>query len=91
MPKTKHNFREFFYLYVPDNPKANKKAICWSCIKKHTLPIASLTPECFVSSKVLLCRNHLKNCVNFKNDYNEDERIEILSRQVPEDKKKKLR
>ena len=75
MPKTKHNFREFFYLYVPDNPKANKKAICSSCIKKHTLPIVSLNPECFVSNKALLCRNHLKNCVNFKNDYNEKKKL----------------
>ncbi|PKY60881.1 hypothetical protein RhiirA4_485112 [Rhizophagus irregularis] len=53
--KEKHNFREFFYLCIPDNPKANKKAVCFSCIRKHTLPIAISKPKCFVSNKALLC------------------------------------
>ena len=76
----------FFYLCAPDNPKANKKTVCYSCTKKHTFPITSSNPECFVSNKALLCHNHLKKCVNFMNDYNE--RNEILSHQVPEDIKK---
>ncbi|PKK57974.1 hypothetical protein RhiirC2_797076 [Rhizophagus irregularis] len=29
--KEKHNFREFFYLCIPDNPKANKKAVSLLC------------------------------------------------------------
>ncbi|PKY18204.1 hypothetical protein RhiirB3_454056, partial [Rhizophagus irregularis] len=86
--KEKHNFREFFYLCTPDNPKANKKAVCFSCIRKHTLPIAISKPECFVSNKALLCRNHLKKCENFAHEYHESEREEILSRKVPEDEKK---
>jgi len=88
MGKEKHNFREFFYLCEPDNPKANKKAVCFSCIRKHTLPIAVSKPECYVSNKALLCRNHLKKCENFASEYNEIERQEILSRKVPEDEKK---
>ncbi|PKY32357.1 hypothetical protein RhiirB3_450486, partial [Rhizophagus irregularis] len=71
-----------------DNPKANKKAVCFSCIRKHTLPIAISKPECFVSNKALLCRNHLKKCENFAHEYHESEREEILSRKVPEDEKK---
>ncbi|CAB4424802.1 unnamed protein product [Rhizophagus irregularis] len=35
-----------------------------------------------------LCRSHLKKCLNFEQEYNEDERKEILLRSVPEDKKK---
>lgn len=88
MGKEKHNFREFFYLCTPDNPKANKKAVCFSCVRKHTLPIAISKPECFVPNKALLCRNHLKKCENFAQEYHESEREEILSRKVPEDEKK---
>src|SRR5688572_17386939 len=65
MGKEKHNFREFFYLCTPDNPKSNKKAVCFSCIRKYTLPLAISKPECFVPNKALLCRNHLKKCENF--------------------------
>ena len=83
-----HNFCEFFLLTTPDNPKANKKAVCWSCIRKHTLPIAQTRPDCFVSNKAKLCRAHLKKCLNFEQEYNDDERNEILSRCVPEDEKK---
>ncbi|CAB4429287.1 unnamed protein product [Rhizophagus irregularis] len=86
--KEKYNFREFFYLCIPDNPKANKKAVCFSCIRKHTLPIAISKPKCFVSNKALLCCNHLKKCENFAHEYHESEREEILSRKVPEDEKK---
>ena len=88
MGKEKHNFREFFYLCSPDNPKANKKAVCLSCIRKHTLPLAISKPECYVSNKALLCRNHLKKCENFALEYHESERQEILSCKVPEDEKK---
>lgn len=88
MGKEKHNFREFFYLCAPDNPKANKKAVCFSCIRKHTLPVAISQPECYVPNKALLCRNHLKKCENFASEYHESERQEILSRKVPEDEKK---
>src|SRR2546429_3973414 len=88
MGKEPHNFREYFYLCAPDNPKANKKAVCFSCIRKHTLSIAISKPECFVSNKALLCRNHLKKCENFASEYNENERQEILSYKVPEDEKK---
>src|SRR5256885_15589054 len=83
-----HNFREFFYLTSPDNPKANKKAVCNSCIRKHTLSIAVTKPECFVPNKALLCRNHLRKCENFASEYNESEKQEIISRKVPEDEKK---
>jgi hypothetical protein len=89
MGKDKHNFREFFYLCTPDNPKANKKAVCLSCIRKHTLPLAISKPECYVPNKALLCRNHLKKCENFASEYHESERQEILSRKVPEDEKKR--
>ena len=89
MGKDKHNFREFFYLCTPDNPKANKKAVCLSCIRKHTLPLAVSKPECYVPNKALLCRNHLKKCENFALEYHESERQEILSRKVPEDEKKR--
>lgn len=88
MGKEQHNFREFFFLAVPDNPKANKKAVCLSCIRKYTLPVAQTNPDCFVSNKAKLCRSHLKKCLNFEREYNEDERKEILSRRVPEDEKK---
>ncbi|GES95927.1 ribonuclease H-like domain-containing protein [Rhizophagus clarus] len=88
MGKEKHNFREFFYLCAPDNPKANKKAVCFSCIRKYTLITAITKPECFVSNKAILCRNHLKKCENFASEYSEDEKQEILSRKVPEDAKK---
>src|SRR5687768_15014307 len=54
MGKEKHNFREFFYLCTPDNPKSNKKAVCFSCIRKYTLPLAISKPECFVPNKALL-------------------------------------
>jgi len=87
--KGKHNFREFFYLAASDNPKANKKAVCLSCIRKHTLSVAVSDPSCFVPNKGLLCRNHLRKCVNFEIEYNESEQQEILSRSVAEDKKKK--
>ncbi|CAB4441082.1 unnamed protein product [Rhizophagus irregularis] len=87
--KEKHNFCEFFYLCTPDSPKANKKAVCFSCIRKHTLPIAISKPECFVPNKALLCRNHLRKCENFAHEYHESEREEILSCKVPEDEKKK--
>ncbi|CAB4395944.1 unnamed protein product [Rhizophagus irregularis] len=74
----KHNFREFFFLAAPENPKANKKAVCWSCIQKHTLPVALTNSDCFVSNKAKLCRSHLKKCLNFEQEYNEEERKEIL-------------
>ena len=61
MGKEKHNFCEFFYLCSPNNSKANKKAVCLLCIKKHILSIATTKPECFVSNKALLCCNYLKN------------------------------
>jgi hypothetical protein len=83
-----HNFREFFFLAAPENPKANKKAVCWSCIRKHTLPVALTNSDCFVSNKAKLCRSHLKKCLNFEQEYDEEERKEILLRSVPEDKKK---
>lgn len=83
-----HNYREFFFLTKPDNPKANKKAVCFSCIRKYTLSIAITRPDCFVSNKAKLCRAHLKKCSNFEQEYNEDERKEILSRHIPEDEKK---
>jgi hypothetical protein len=54
MGKEKHDFVNYF-LCEPDNPKANKKAVCFSCIRKH-LPTSK--PECHVPN--LLCRNHLK-------------------------------
>ena len=73
----------------PDNPKANKKAVCLSCIRNYTLPVALTKPECSVSNKAKLCRSHLRDCENFKADYNENEVIEILSRPVPEDTRKK--
>src|SRR5947207_13158102 len=88
MGKEKHNFREFFYLTTPNNPKSNKKAVCLPCIRKHTLSVATTNPECFVPNKALLCRNHLKKCENFASEYNESEKQEILSRKVPEDEKK---
>lgn len=83
-----HNYREFFFLTKPDNPKANKKAVCFSCIRKYTLSIAITRPDCFVSNKAKLCWAHLKKCSNFEQEYNEDERKEILSRHIPEDEKK---
>lgn len=88
MGRQGHNFREFFHLAEPDNPKANKKAVCLSCVRKYTLPIALTNPDCFVSNKAKLCRSHLRDCPNFKAEYNEDEFLEILSRSVPEDAKK---
>ena len=88
MGKEKHNFCDFFYLCTADNPKANKKAVCFSCIRKHTLPIIIIEPECFVPNKAILCRNHLKKCENFASEYHESEIQEILSRKVPEDEKK---
>jgi hypothetical protein len=75
-------------LTTPDNPKSNKKAVCLSCIRKHTLSITITNPECFVSNKAILCCNHLKKCENFASEYNESEKQEILSRKVAEDEKK---
>ena len=74
---------------MPDNPKANKKAVCLSCMRKYTLPVALTNPDCFVSNKAKLCRSHLRDCYNFKAEYKEDEVLEILARPVPEDTKKK--
>ncbi|CAG8700513.1 3003_t:CDS:2, partial [Ambispora leptoticha] len=91
MGKKKHNFREFFHLVDPENPKVNKKAVCLSCVRKYTLPVALTKPECFVSNKAKLCRGHLRNCENFKADYNEDEVLEILLRPIPEDARKKAK
>lgn len=89
MGKKNHNFWEFFYLVASDNPKANKKAVWLSCVRKYTLPVASTKPECFVSNKAKLCRSHLKNCSNFKAQYSVEEVLKILARSVPEDAKKK--
>lgn len=89
MGKKGHNFREFFYLAEPTTKKANKKAVCLSCIRKHTLPLALTNPECFVSNKAKLCRNHLRKCPNFEAEYSIDEVLEIRARSVPEDTKKK--
>ena len=72
-----------------DNPKANKKAVCFLCIRAYTLPVAITKPECSVSNKAKLCRSHLRTCPNFNLQYNEDEIAEILARPVPEDAKKK--
>ncbi|CAG8671688.1 9194_t:CDS:2, partial [Ambispora gerdemannii] len=58
-------------------------------LSKYMLQVAVSDPSCFVPNKGLLCRNHLKKCINFEIEYNESERQEILSRQVAEDKKKK--
>ena len=88
MGREKHNFREFFYLSAPDNPKANKKAVCFSCIRKHTFSVAITRPDCCVPNKAILCRNYLKKCENFASEYEEDKKQEILSRKVPEDEKK---
>ncbi|CAG8855944.1 27820_t:CDS:1, partial [Gigaspora margarita] len=43
---------------------------------------------CFVSNKAKLCRSHLRNCSNFKEQYAADEVLEIIARSVPEDSKK---
>ena len=59
-----------------------------SCIRKHTLLIAQINPNCFVSNKAKLCRSHLSKCLNFAEEYNEDEIKEIISRSIPEDEKK---
>ena len=83
-----YNFHEFFFLTTLDNPKANKKAVCFSCIRKYTLPVAITRPDCFISNKAKLCQAHLKKCSNFEQEYGDDERKEILSRYVPEDEKK---
>ena len=52
-----------------------------SCIRKHTLPVAQTNPNCFVSNKAKLCRSHLSKCLNFAEEYNEDERKEIIPNQ----------
>ncbi|CAG8838698.1 30974_t:CDS:1, partial [Racocetra persica] len=64
---------------APDNPKANKKAVCLSCIRKYTLPVALTNPECFISNKAKLCRSYLKDCPNFRAEYSVDEVSEILA------------
>ena len=89
MGRKEHNFWEFFHLATPDNPKANKKAVCLSCIQKYTLPVALANLDCFVSNKAKLCWSHLRDCHNFKAEYKEDEVLEILAQPVPEDTKKK--
>ena len=88
MDKEKHNFHEFFYLISLNNPKVNKKAVCFSYIRKYTLSIAITNPECFVLNKALLYHNHLKKCKNFSSEYNESEKQKILSHKVLEDEKK---
>jgi hypothetical protein len=50
--------------------------------------MASVNVGCFVSNKAKLCHGHLIKCTKFKNQLLENERIEILARCVPEDKKK---
>ncbi|CAG8850898.1 8033_t:CDS:1, partial [Racocetra persica] len=45
--------------------------------------------EYFVSNKAKLCRSHLRNCLNFKDQYAADEVLEIIACLVPEDAKKK--
>jgi hypothetical protein len=88
MSKKPHNFREFFTLIDPLNKTANKRAVCNFCIKEYTFSVASVNVGCFVSNKVKLYHGHLIKCTNFKNQVLENERIEILARSVPEDKKK---
>lgn len=89
MGKGPHNYREFFTLLYPEKKTLNKKAVCNFCIKEHTLPIASVKTECFVSNKAKLCRGHLLKCVNFNQQVEKSEREKILSRTTPEDKKMK--
>ncbi len=41
-------------------------------------------PNCFVSNKAKLCQTYLKKCLNFEQEYNDNERKEIFSYHVPE-------
>ena len=88
MGKEPHNFREFFTLVDPPKKTANKQAVCNFCIKKYTLPVASVNACCYISNKARLCRGHLVKCMIFKDQVLENERIEILAWSVSEDNKK---
>lgn len=84
-----HKFREFFTLIANPNNKSNAKAVCNYCSAKHGgVQAAALISGCSVTNKANLCRNHLANCNNFKEAFIEEEVAEILSRAVPEDKRK---
>ncbi|CAB5381510.1 unnamed protein product [Rhizophagus irregularis] len=88
MPES-HKFREFFTLIANPNNKSNAKAVCNYCSAKHGgVQAAALISGCSVTNKANLCRNHLANCNNFKEAFIEEEVAEILSRAVPEDKRK---
>ncbi len=67
---------------------ANKWAVCNFCIKKYTLPVASVNAYYYISNKARLCQGHLIKCINFKDQVLENERIEILAWSVSEDNKK---
>ncbi|CAB4400103.1 unnamed protein product [Rhizophagus irregularis] len=47
--------------------------------------VAALIPRCYTTNK---SRTHLSNCNNFKEVYTSEGVEEILSRTVPEDKRK---
>ncbi len=84
-----HKFRNFFSLVPNPNNKSNAKAVCTFCSSKNGgVQAAALIPECYTTNKANLCRNHLANCIHFKNAYTEEEVEEILSQPVPEDKRK---
>jgi hypothetical protein len=84
-----HNFREFFNLVNHPNNKSNAKAVCIFCSSKNGgVQAAALIPGCFTTNKANLCRAHLKNCVHFKDTFSSKEITEILSRPVPEGKRK---
>ena len=55
MGKEPHNFRKFFTLVDPLKKTANKRAVCNFCIKKYTLPVASVNACCYISNKARLC------------------------------------
>ena len=84
-----HKFREFFTLVANPNNKTNAKAVCIFCSSKNGgVQAAALLPGCYTTNKANLCRTHLANCNNFKEAYSSEEVTEILSRTVPEDKRK---
>ena len=88
MPKP-HKFWEFFTLVTNPNNKSNAKAVCNYCSAKHGgVQAAALIFECSATNKANLCRNYLVNYNNFKEAFTEEEVAEILSRAVPEDKRK---
>ena len=85
-----HTIFEIFFNLVPNpNNKSNAKAVCIFCSSKNGgVQAAALIPECCTTNKANLCRNHLTNCIHFKNAYTEEEVEEILSQPVAEDKRK---